>query len=223
VKAQKKQPKPIKINMGKGFTQKSAAGHGIIPSDPVVLVSPLTLNEHGQLVPKAERKQKVSTKPKKKQISIPKLKKAVQAKANLYARLRDCFGDAGTGCISCGKWTSFEKLDGGHFIPTTSSAIRFDERNINAQCQRCNRFLHSNPRHYLRGMYAKYGEDVVHDLEAREFEAKSWSREELLTIRQYYADKIKRLQRGEPPEIPGSDGMGVLDVFKDIPKAGKVS
>lgn len=145
------------------------------------------------------------------------MKTATQAACNKYARLRDCFGDTGTGCISCGQWTPYEKLDGGHFIPTTSSDIRFDERNVNAQCQRCNRFLHGNPRHYYKGMLRKFGQDVVDDLESREFVSKKWTREELLAIRKYYNDKIKRIERGErPTEVPDYSGMEVLDMFKDM-------
>lgn len=158
-------------------------------------------------------------KPKKTKISS--LKKTTQALANRYARERDCFGDSGAACISCGVWKSFEELDGGHFIPTTSSAIRFDERNINAQCTRCNRFLHGNPRHYYKGMLRKFGEDVVDDLEAREFDTKKWTREELEEIRQYYREKLDDLHRGTLPSTPtrvgeGDTGMEMSRMFKDL-------
>lgn len=157
----------------------------------------------------------------KKPISISKLKNAVQARANLYARLRDCFGALGTNCISCGVWKDFSELDGGHFIPTTSSDIRFDERNINAQCTRCNRFLHGNPRHYYKGMLRKFGKDVVDDLESREFQSKKWTREELLAIRTYYNDKIKCIERGEPPTpFKANTGLAVPDVFANMGKTG---
>lgn len=139
------------------------------------------------------------SKKKRSPQTIAKLKKTTQDLANRYARLRDCFGKLGTNCISCEKWFLFEELDGGHFIPTTSSAIRFDERNINAQCRRCNRFLHGNPRHYAKGMVRKYGQDVVDDLEANEFKTKKWTREELENVRDHYKAAIKDLESGIPP------------------------
>lgn len=167
---------------------------------------------------KVVKKQKKTT---KKPPSQKKKCEAVQKWANLYARRRDCFGQLGTTCISCGKWKSFEELDGGHFIPTTSSSIRFDPRNINAQCQRCNRFLHGNPRHYYKGMLRKYGKDVVDDLESREFESKKWTEEELKAIKDEYRERIKRLERGEPPaEVPDHSGLAVLDLFTGVDETG---
>lgn len=126
--------------------------------------------------------------------TLPKLKKTVQDLANKYARLRDCAGEPGTTCISCGVWHLYEKLDGGHFIPTTTSSTRFDERNINAQCHRCNRFLHGNIRGYFRGMEAKYGRSIVDDLEAIASQPlKKWTRDELEQLKTYYKEKINGL------------------------------
>lgn len=151
-------------------------------------------------------------KKKKKLQPLPKLIKSVQALANKYARLRDCFGSTGTHCISCGQWKSFEDLDGGHYIPTTSSATRFDERNINAQCHRCNRFLHGNLRGYFRGMEKKYGRKFLDDLESREGTYK-WKRDELNELKEYYKDKIKAIERGEDPNADAE--VDVLAVFHD--------
>ena len=66
-------------------------------------------------------------------------------------------------------------------------------------------------------MLRKYGEDVVNDLESREFETKRWSEEELLTIKEFYRDKIRSIERGErPTEVPDYSGMEVLDMFKNM-------
>jgi len=121
------------------------------------------------------------------------VKDRVQKIANRYARLRDTKELGGAFCISCLQWCEFDELDGGHFIPTTSSAIRFDERNINAQCIKCNRFMGGNVRHYLKGMIRKYGQKVVDELEAREHETYKWSESELLEIEIYYKEKIAKL------------------------------
>lgn len=71
-------------------------------------------------------------------------------------------------------------------------------------------------------MLRKYGKDVVDDLESREFESKKWTREELIAIRKYYGDKIKRLERGEAPLQPSDTGMAVLDMFTDMGETGEV-
>ena len=114
--------------------------------------------------------------------------------SNTYARIRDCGGrDGYANCISCGVLFPFDKLDGGHFIPKTSSAIRFDERNINAQCVKCNRYLSGNSRHYLKGMINKYGQEVVDELEGMEFVSKKWTIEELYRRIEYYKEQVKLL------------------------------
>lgn len=112
-----------------------------------------------------------------------------------YARLRDCGGVNGfVKCISCPEVKQFKDLDGGHFIPSTCSYWKFDERNINAQCQKCNRFLHGNVRHYYKGMVEKYGQEVVDEIEAHEFETKKWNYEELSVLYDYYSAEIKKYE-----------------------------
>lgn len=130
---------------------------------------------------------------KKKKSQRLVVKERVQKLANRHARLRDTHEDGGANCISCLEWKDYSELDGGHFIPTTSEAIRFDERNINAQCIKCNRFMGGNSRHYLRAMVRKYGQDVVDELESLEKTSRKWTLEELLGLEIYYKKKIAAL------------------------------
>ena len=146
---------------------------------------------------KVVKKQKKTTKQ-----PLPKLIKSTQALANKYARLRDCFGSGGAACISCQKWFEYEELDGGHYIPTTTSSTRFSEDNIHAQCHRCNRFLHGNLGGYFRGLEAKIGRERLDALEASATTRK-WSRPELEEIKLYYKKKIADIQKGiAPREYP---------------------
>ena len=115
-----------------------------------------------------------------KLLTVKTGKKTIQDKVNLIARLRDCKGkDGGTNCISCGYYYTFDELEGGHFINRTSSAIRFDLRNINAQCHTCNFHRHGNARHYYHGMIKKYGEKITKELEDQERITKTWKLYEL--------------------------------------------
>lgn len=150
---------------------------------------------------------------KKKLTPLPKLKKQLQALANKHARLRDCFGEGGGACISCGQWFPYALLDGGHYIPTTVSSTRFNEVNINIQCHKCNRFLHGNIRGYFRGMEAKYGRQRLDDLEASAGPRK-WTRDELLAMKEYYKEKIRAIESGVDPRESNS-GMGMLDLYED--------
>lgn len=111
--------------------------------------------------------------------------------AQKYARLRDCGGtEGGAVCISCGTYKPYNELDGGHFIPSTCSALKFDERNINAQCRRCNRFMHGAQANYLIGLENKHGRAVVDELLSRQNETKKWSFDELSELYDDYIEKI---------------------------------
>lgn len=61
-----------------------------------------------------------------------------------YVRLRDCLRTTWNPevfkCCSCGCLTHFTKWDAGHFISRSYTTTKFDERNVYAQCQKCNRF-----------------------------------------------------------------------------------
>ena len=58
-----------------------------------------------------------------------------------YIRRRDADNNTGyCKCISCGKKVHFTETDAGHFIGRQHLSTRYDERNVHAQCRKCNRF-----------------------------------------------------------------------------------
>lgn len=131
--------------------------------------------------------------PKRKPKTIGKLKKELQILVNKYCKLRDCT-DGGAICISCKKWTAVEKLHGGHFLASTYSATRFDERNINAQCGfSCNLSKSGNIHEYRVGMIEKYGLEVVEELENKRLDEVKWSLPKLREDIALYKEKLKEL------------------------------
>jgi len=96
--------------------------------------------------------------PSKKILSIPALTKKAQTVFNAWIRKRD----KEKGCISCGS----QVTEAGHYLSAGHhSALRFNEINVNGQCTRCNRFLHSNAVWYRKGLVKRYGEEKVLELE----------------------------------------------------------
>lgn len=100
-------------------------------------------------------------------VSISKLKKKLDVVFNAYIRQRDLLPhwDGGFKCISCGKIKEKNYMHAGHFYAGTFTATRWDERNVNGQCAGCNTFKHGNLLEYRKGMIAKYGQEVVDELE----------------------------------------------------------
>ncbi len=102
--------------------------------------------------------------------SLKELRAEAQVAFNKYIRLRD--RRAGHACICCGQplnWTSSltgGDVDAGHFLSRGARPeLAFDERNVNAQRKGCNRTGGTTYLRFRAGMVARYGEEVVADLE----------------------------------------------------------
>ena len=94
-------------------------------------------------------------------------------------------------CISCGVKKSLVEMDAGHYVPRTAGlSLYFDERNVNAQCQSCNRFRHGNLSQYALGLRKKYGESILEELEADRLKLKKYSKQEYLDLIEEYTQKL---------------------------------
>lgn len=101
---------------------------------------------------------------------LAELRAEAQAAFNAYIRERD--RQAGWGCICCGaplEWhsdTPGGKVDAGHYMSRgTAPELAFDERNVNAQRKSCNRPGGATRAEFRAGMVARWGRQVVEELE----------------------------------------------------------
>ena len=98
-------------------------------------------------------------------ITIPKLTAKAQKVFNAYIRQRDS-EDGYFTCISCGQTKDTSQMDAGHYVPVKrSSALRFDEYNVNGECKACNGFDEFHLIGYRRNLVDKIGERMVIRLE----------------------------------------------------------
>ena len=67
--------------------------------------------------------------------------KLAKAKADKYFAEYIRLRDQNKPCITCG---NYGQKDCGHFISRRYEAVRYDERNANGQCLKCNRFEYGN-------------------------------------------------------------------------------
>lgn len=97
-----------------------------------------------------------------------KTKKLSKKKADRYfseyIRKRDTDYRGLGQCITCGQWKPYDKLDCGHFISRRFGATRYDEKNANAQCSKCNRFQNGNQYEHGKAIDKKYGEGTADEL-----------------------------------------------------------
>jgi len=141
-----------------------------------------------------ERKKKYNRKAIRefKKNDKPTLIQLSQKLVNQYIRLRD----KGLPCISCGhNFANGRQEHAGHYIPRSkSSLLRFDERNINTQCNICNDYLSGNVGEYRVGLIQKIGIKEVEFLEENKTTLKTWTVSELQSLIKTYRQKIKDIK-----------------------------
>lgn len=109
-------------------------------------------------------------------------------------RARDEYGYCT--CLTCGDRKPWGEMDSGHFITRSNKATILDPRNVHAQCVRCNQHLSGNGAAYLQAMLAKYGIEVVEELQAAKLPRNhTWDREKLAAIKIDFLDEIARLEK----------------------------
>jgi len=118
--------------------------------------------------------------PKKPGVAI--LKRKADALWSQYIRLRDADKDGMVKCISCDKVGYWKTMQNGHFVSRSSSSLRFDEENCNAQCVGCNMFKQGNQYAYAIALDLKYGDGTAKKLHDKRFETHKWTVPELEEI-----------------------------------------
>jgi len=116
--------------------------------------------------------------------------KEAQKWVNKYVRLRD----KNKGCISCGNPLT-GKYDAGHFFSAGGhGSVRFDVRNINAQCVYCNQWEHGNLFNYHKALLKRIGSEEFNNMEMMSKGVHKWSREELKEIIKEFKEKCKIIE-----------------------------
>lgn len=92
-------------------------------------------------------------------------------------------------------------MDAGHYFPkSTHKGLEFDERNVNAQCAKCNRnknYSHATiqliSNRYSESMIRMYGEDIITLLELANRRPRQLKTYEMEALRQEYQKKVNEL------------------------------
>jgi hypothetical protein len=126
---------------------------------------------------------KINAQPKKYWI------KQAQQAVNAFVRARD----SNLPCVSCGTYSAAQ-WDAGHYRTTAAAPqFRFDPRQIHKQCSVCNQHKSGNIVPYRVELIKRIGIETVEAIE-NNHERRSYSVEELKSIRDYYRLELKRLK-----------------------------
>lgn len=136
---------------------------------------------------------------------MKKILKKVQRNCNKYIQLRDLSksvsGQVFAQCISCNRIKEIncsydlKEFHAGHyFLENKYASVRFDTRNINGQCQRCNRRLSGNLSEYKIALIDKIGLDEFEQLEKDKNKIKIYTFQELENLNKWFLTEIKKLK-----------------------------
>ena len=171
-----------------------------------------------------DRFNKGGKKPKRQRSEKQKWVDKLDRLMSVYIRMRDSreFHYKYFRCISCGRILPIDQADNGHYCGRTHMSLRFDTRNQNAECKRCNRFSSDHLIGYRKNLIMKLGrlaylqknphvpldmeevkrlgEQQVDLLEVMKHQAKNWSVFELQELYKYYAALILKMNEEKDNE-----------------------
>ena len=128
-------------------------------------------------------------------LGVAALKRVADQLFSIYVLYRD--GEYRTDgwfsqCITCDKWVRLEtKKDGtidrraihwGHFQSSRHNITRYDEENVNAQCQSCNIHNQGEQFKYSQVLEYKYGDGTAKRLQKLAKQEHPFSKEELVQV-----------------------------------------
>ena len=133
-------------------------------------------------------------------VSTNKLIKKAEKVFNEFIRLRDSDENGNFKCISCGYSRDRYSLHAGHYFSKQNSSLRFDERNVNGECENCNCHDSKHLEKYLPNLIRKIGTAqfcILEELAQSGKQNFKWDRFELINIIETYSQKAKQLKKSK--------------------------
>ena len=135
---------------------------------------------------------------KKKQKSLPKLKKELWNLFAEYIKLEYSEDGEYVRCYTCDKLLKIgtPNCHAGHYLnKSTYSGLYFNENNVRPQCgMPCNGPRHGSPIEFREHLLREIGQKAVEELESRRHEPLTWKRPDYMERIEYYRIKIKELK-----------------------------
>ena len=125
--------------------------------------------------------------------SVKTLKRTLDELWSKWVRMSNAGPDGLVQCCSCGRSYHWKEVDCGHFVSRNHNAGRFDPRNTNPQCKKCNRFREGNKAGYAVFLQKKYGPGVIDELNQLQYTVKRFTPDELQAMVREVRDNLKGL------------------------------
>lgn len=140
------------------------------------------------------KKDKSSTKTKKKPQTRSKLVKELDSVVSQYIRLKYADANGMVKCYTCDAVLPWREMQCGHFFTRGRYPTRWDEMNLRPQNYRCNIALSGNYIVFTRKMIAELGEEAVDELERKSLSSQKTSTPQLREMIEHYKTEVERLK-----------------------------
>jgi len=118
--------------------------------------------------------------------TISLLKKQADKVFSEYIRRRDADWKDENFCFTCGVKKHWKQLQCGHYESRGNNNTRFDERNSQPQCVKCNVFHYGEKTIFALRLMEKYGKGILDTLRKKAQKTKQFTPKELKAIIKKY-------------------------------------
>ena len=135
--------------------------------------------------------------------NISQLKKKADEWFSRYIRIRDADDNGYVRCITCDAIEIWKYVDAGHFVPRQHLGTRYNKKNVNGQCKKCNNKDWHQGEQYRHGkaIDVKYGEGTADLLNEVPRDNQKISRSEYMQIIQGYRTQARAIAEKKGLEI----------------------
>ena len=112
-----------------------------------------------------------------------------------YIRLRNTNRNGYADCFTCGTNRHWREVDAGHFMSRGCFSTRWNEKNVQFQCKRCNGFRSGEQFIYSKQLDAIYGQGTADELLRLSKQTQKFSQYELEDMIRYYTKKVNELKQ----------------------------
>ena len=126
------------------------------------------------------------------------LKKKLDKVFSEFIRLRDSNEQGYSTCCTCGaikKWSGTGDMHAGHYQTRGHTSTRWDEKNVNAQCKKCNTYRGGKQDLHMLYIDKKYGAGTSEMLRYKATGTTKFQDWELKEKVEYYTQKVEELKK----------------------------
>lgn len=110
---------------------------------------------------------------------------------SIFIRTREIDEEGIATCFTCGRKKHWKYMDCGHGIPRQYKSTKFDEKNNQVQCKRCNGFEGGKREVFKVEMDKKYGKGTWDLMILKSKQVCRRSQFEIDALTKYYKEQIK--------------------------------